>query len=220
VHEHNESDIVDAIIAVLEGGASVALVSDAGTPLVSDPGYRLVAKARARNIEVSPIPGPSAVMAAISAAGLPTDRFCFEGFLPAKSKARVDALRSLAHETRTLVFYESVHRIEAMLADLTQVFGAGRRAFIGRELTKLHEQTVFGPLADICERLERGEIPRKGEFVIVVGGGEAAGAHPIADLLAQELAAVLPVRQAATIVAKVTGARRNEVYQKLLDAKK
>jgi 16S rRNA (cytidine1402-2'-O)-methyltransferase len=220
VHEHNESAIVDSIIAVLEGGASVALVSDAGTPLVSDPGYRLVAEARARGIEVSPIPGPSAVMAAISAAGLPTDRFCFEGFLPAKSKARVVALRSLAHETRTLVFYESVHRIEAMLADLTQVFGAGRRAFIGRELTKLHEQTVFGTLADICERLERGEIPRKGEFVIVVGGGEAAGAHPIADLLAQELAAVLPVRQAATIVAKVTGARRNEVYQKLLDAKK
>jgi 16S rRNA (cytidine1402-2'-O)-methyltransferase len=220
VHEHNESAIVDSIIAVLSDGASVALVSDAGTPLVSDPGYRLVAAARARGIEVSPIPGPSAVMAAISAAGLPTDRFCFEGFLPAKSKARVDVLRSLAHETRTLVFYESVHRIAGMLADLTRVFGAGRRAFIGRELTKLHEQTVAGTLADICDRLERGEIPQKGEFVVVVSGGEAAGAHAIADDLARELAAVLPVRQAATIVAKVTGARRNEVYQKLLDAKK
>lgn len=220
VHEHNESAIVESIIAVLEGGASVALVSDAGTPLVSDPGYRLVAEARARGIEVSPIPGPSAVMAAISAAGLPTDRFCFEGFLPAKSKARVEALRSLVHETRTLVFYESVHRIVAMLADLTRVFGAGRRVFIGRELTKLHEQTVSGTLADICDRLERGEIPQKGEFVIVVGGGEAAGVHAIADELARELAAVLPVRQAATIVARVTGARRNEVYQKLLDAKK
>jgi 16S rRNA (cytidine1402-2'-O)-methyltransferase len=220
VHEHNESAIVDSIIAVLEGGASVALVSDAGTPLVSDPGYRLVAEARARGIEVSPIPGPSAVMAAISAAGLPTDRFCFEGFLPAKSKARVDALRSLAHETRTLVFYESVHRIEAMLADLARVFGAGRRAFIGRELTKLHEQTVSGTLAEISDRLERGEIPRKGEFVVVVAGGEAAGTHAIVEDLARELAAVLPVRQAATIVAKVTGARRNEVYQKLLDAKK
>jgi 16S rRNA (cytidine1402-2'-O)-methyltransferase len=220
VHEHNESAVVDSIIAVLEGGASVALVSDAGTPLVSDPGYRLVAEARARGIEVSPIPGPSAVMAAISAAGLPTDRFCFEGFLPAKPKARLDALCSLAHETRTLVFYESVHRIEPMLGDLRRVFGDGRPAFIGRELTKLHEQTVAGTLAQICERLERGEIVRKGEFVVVVGGGEAAGAHAMADDLARELAAVLPVRQAAAIVAKLTGARRNEVYRKLLDAKK
>lgn len=220
MHEHNESAVVDSIIGVLAGGASVALVSDAGTPLVSDPGYRLVAEARARGIDVSPIPGPSAVTAALSAAGLPTDRFCFEGFLPAKAAARQEALRSLEHETRTMVFYESVHRIEGMLADLSQVFGGGRRAFLARELTKLHEQTVTGTLADICDQLNQGAIPRKGEFVIVVSGGEAAGALAIADELALALAQVLPVKQAAAIVAKVTGARRNEVYRKLLDAKK
>ncbi len=220
LHEHNEAAVVGSIIAVLESGKSVALVSDAGTPLLSDPGYRLVVEAHARGIDVTPVPGPSAVTAALSVAGLPTDRFCFEGFLPAKSAARRNALRALASETRTMVFYESVHRIDALLADLRTVFGDDRPAVIARELTKLHEQLVRGTLAELCVRMEREEIPRKGEFVIVVGGGEAAPEAAIVDALALELAAVLPAKQAAAIVAKVTGARRNEVYQKLLAAKK
>ncbi len=220
LHEHNEAAVVGSILAILENGDSVALVSDAGTPLLSDPGYRLVVEAHARGIDVSPVPGPSALTAALSVAGLPTDRFCFEGFLPAKSAARMNALRSLANETRTMVFYESVHRIDALLADLESVFGPDRMAVIARELTKLHEQIVPGTLVDLGARLARDEIPRKGEFVVVLHGGEAAAEPAIADALALELAAVLPVKQAAAIVAKVTGARRNDVYQKLLAAKK
>lgn len=220
LHDHNEAVLVETLLARLENGASVALVSDAGTPLVSDPGFRLVAAARARGLNVSPVPGPSAVTAALSVAGMPTDRFCFEGFLPAKKAARQAAIRHLIHETRTLIFFESVHRIDEMLADLADAFGGDRPACIGRELTKLHEQFVTGSLAELSSLLGTGAIPAKGEFVVIVHGGSPAASSIDAELLATELAAVLPARQAAAIVAKVTGARKNDVYRKLLEEKK
>ncbi len=220
LHDHNESDAAAALVKRLEEGASIALVSDAGTPLVSDPGYRLVSRAHAAGIRVSPVPGPCAVTAALSVAGLPTDRFCFEGFLPSRRKARCDALKALMTETRTMVFYESVHRVAESLRDMAAILGDGRAAFVGRELTKLHEQCVTGPLAEIAEAAGNERIPGKGEFVVVVAGSdEEPGADRDAGLLLDELAAVLPPKQAAAITAKVTGGKRNDLYQALLDKK-
>ena len=220
LHEHNETAAVGALIDALEQGRSIALVSDAGTPLVSDPGYRLVAAARARGIDVSPVPGPSALIAALSVAGLPTDRFCFEGFLPARGAARRRAIRALVNEPRTLVFYESVHRIGETLDDLLAGFGDDRPACILRELTKMHEQVVSGPLKELVRALETGDIARKGEFVVVVAGGEPATSGIDADALAIELADAMPLPQAAAVVAKLTGGKRNEIYRRLLARKK
>jgi 16S rRNA (cytidine1402-2'-O)-methyltransferase len=216
LHEHNEENAVSGLLDLLEAGRSIALVSDAGTPLVSDPGFRLVAAARTRGIPVSPVPGPSALTAALSVAGLPTDRFAFEGFLPSKTAARRSALRDLAHDTRTLVFYESVHRIAEMLDDLCSEFGPDRPAYLGRELTKLHEQSVSGTLADLAASVRSGRITQKGEFVVVVGGGVAAASAVDALLLARELATEIPAAKAASLVARVTGARRNDIYRQLL----
>ena len=170
LHDHNEAELADKVVDMVLAGQSVALVSDAGTPLLSDPGYRLVKTAHQRGVPVSPIPGASALTAALSVAGLATDRFCFEGFLPAKKKARFDVLTGLRDEARTMVFYESVHRIEAALAALSGIFGTDRIAFLGRELTKMHEQCVYGTLGEIHAQLLDGSIIKKGEFVIVVGG--------------------------------------------------
>ena len=218
LHDHNESRAVPALIRALSAGKSVALVSDAGTPLVSDPGYRLVAAAHENGITVSPVPGASAVTAALSAAGLPTDRFCFEGFPPAKGAARKEWLRSVSSETRTLIFFESVHRIRASLHDMAAILGADRRAFIGRELSKLHEQCVQGTLAALRAALESDEIPGKGEFVVVVHGAEQTESSSIdADKLLTELAAVMPGKQAATIAARVTGQKKNAMYQRMLE---
>ena len=218
LHDHNEESATERILDALEAGRDVALVSDAGTPLVSDPGYRLVRAAHDAGVSVSPLPGACAAVAALSIAGLPSDRFCFEGFLPAKHKARQTALAALANETRTLVFYESVHRFEETLADMAAVFGGERNAFIGRELTKLHEQGVRGTLADLGERVTDGEVASKGEFVIVVAGAEPAATDARdADLLLRELAGVLPAKTAAAVAANVTGARRNEMYKRILE---
>ncbi len=217
LHEYNESARVDALITELSAGTSIALVADAGTPLVSDPGYRLVRAAHRENIAVVPVPGASAVVAALSVAGLPTDRFCFEGFLPARSAARQKALTQLAAETRTLVFYESVHRLQDTLRDMVAAFGDSRDAFIGRELTKLHEQCVAAPLAALAAGVHEQSIPAKGEFVIVVRGAEHALANVDADQLLRELASRLPARDAAGIAARVTGARRNELYRRILE---
>ena len=175
--------------------------------LISDPGYRLVLAAHLADVRVIPIPGPSAVTAALSAAGLPTDRFCFEGFLPAKKKARADLLESLASEPRTMVFYESVHRIEPALADLVAAFGDDRPAFLGREITKLHEQCVYASLGQILQQTRAGTIPDKGEFVIVVGG-----------LLG--LADLLPAKDVAKAVARATGEKRNALYERLLELRR
>ena len=219
-HEHNEAQLVGSLVETLKSGESIALVSDAGTPLVSDPGYRLVQAAHANGIAVSPVPGVSAVTAALSVAGLATDRFCFEGFLPAKQKARRGRLAKLANESRTIILYESVHRIHDCLVDLVAGFGADRPAFIGRELTKLHEQCVHATLGDLLQQVGDETIVGKGEFVIVIAGAEEEPVSSIdVDLLLSELAQHLSVKDAAKIAAKVTGTPRNEIYERLLDLK-
>jgi 16S rRNA (cytidine1402-2'-O)-methyltransferase len=218
MHDHNEQQAATALIRELKNGKSVALVSDAGTPLVSDPGYRLVREAHANEIPVSPVPGPSALTTALSVAGLPTDRFCFEGFVPSKAAARRKYLQGLAGETRTMVFYESVHRIPATIAEMTDTFGAERCAFIGRELTKLHEQCVLATLGALAAKIESDGIRGKGEFVIVVGGAKVSSDTSIdVDRLLAELVEVLPGKQAATVAARVTGGKRNVLYQRMLE---
>ena len=221
LHDHNEEQAVTKVIAELEAGQSVALVSDAGTPLVSDPGYRLLRAAHRHGITVSPMPGACAVTAALSAAGLPTDRFCFEGFLPAKAVSRRKRLQSLMSESRTLVFFESVHRIAAALADLGEVFGEERDAFIGRELSKLHEQCVQGSLGSLRLKVDAGDIVSKGEFVIVVAGADVETESTLdADTLLTELAKHLPGKDAAKVTAKLTGEKKNALYQRLLEIRR
>ena len=214
LHEHNEQQLAERLVARLLAGDSLALVSDAGTPLVSDPGYRLVRAARAAGIRVSPVPGPSALSAALSVAGLPSDRFAFEGFLPAKASARRERLGELAGEARTLVFYESSHRIDESLADLRVAFGDGRPAVLARELTKLFETVLDGSLADLHARVVADPDQRKGEFVLVVQGrGEDADATLVEGLRVYAiLARHLPPSAAAKLAAEITGASRKALY--------
>ena len=219
-HDHNEEKSVGKIIKMLQDGQSIALVSDAGTPLVSDPGYRLVSAAHDNNIGVSPIPGASAAVAALSVAGLATDRFCFEGFGPSKKDARREWLQARATEPRTMVFYESVHRIADCLADMVEVFGVDRPAFIGREMTKMHEQCVRKSLASLQAMVADGSIVSKGEFVIVVAGAdEQPGSSLDTDRLLLELADHLPAKDAAKIAARISGEKKNQLYDRLLQLK-
>ena len=220
LHDHNEDKVVESLISDLADGKSIALVSDAGTPLISDPGYRLVSAAHSRGIRVVPVAGPSAATAALSAAGLPTDRYCFEGFLPAKQKARKDRLANLASETRTIVLYESVHRIRVCLADLVDEFGHSRNAFLGRELTKMHEQCVQATLGELLSQLDDGSINAKGEFVIIVTGADDEPSSSLdVDRLLLELSDRLPGKDIAKLVARVTGESRNSLYERLLALK-
>jgi 16S rRNA (cytidine1402-2'-O)-methyltransferase len=220
LHDHNEERAIPGLIESLESGKDVALVSDAGTPLVSDPGYRLVLEAHRHRIAVVPVPGPSAVTAGLSAAGLPTDRFCFEGFLPAKRQARRQLLDALRAEPRTLVFYESVHRIETSLADMAAAFGEDRRAFIGRELTKMHEQCVQATLGELHRLVDSGEMVRKGEFVLVVQGAKAQQT-PVADTdrLLSLLGEHLGAKEVARLAAEITGQKKNALYERILELK-
>ena len=221
LHEHNEERAVHGVIETLENGKDVALVSDAGTPLVSDPGYRLVRAAHEQAIRVVPVPGASAVTAALSVAGLPTDRFCFEGFAPSRRAARRKWLAALAAEPRTLVLYESVHRIGDCLADLVDTFGAEREAFIGRELTKMHEQCVHASLGALQHMHDEGEIVGKGEFVVVIAGTATRPSPDVdADRLVELLAAHLGPRDVARIVAELTGEKKNALYQRVLELKR
>jgi 16S rRNA (cytidine1402-2'-O)-methyltransferase len=218
LHDHNEQGLADKLVGDLLAGESIALVSDAGTPLISDPGFRLVQAAHRQHVSVSPIPGASALTAALSVAGLPTDRFCFEGFLPAKKKARCDALSLLTNETRTMVFYESVHRVDECLADMISVFGADRSAYIGRELTKLHEQSIYASLEGLLQQLCDEDVVKKGEFVIVVAGAEQAESSRLdIDRLLVELSGKLPGKEVAKVIARATGEKRNALYQRLLE---
>jgi 16S rRNA (cytidine1402-2'-O)-methyltransferase len=220
LHDHNEEKVADDIIAILLGGESVALVSDAGTPLVSDPGFRLVRAAHDNGVIVSPIPGASAVTAALSVAGIATDRFCFEGFLPAKQAARRERLSGLVGESRTMIFYESVHRIGPFLEDLVSAFGEQRMAFVGRELTKLHEQCVQDSLSGLRERVASGDIVGKGEFVVIVAGTSDAAESPLeVDRLLLALQPHLAAKDAAKVAAEATGLKRNELYARLLQLK-
>ena len=214
LHDHNEEAMAERVVARLLGGESLALVSDAGTPLVSDPGFRLVRAARAAGVKVSPVPAACAAIAALSVAGLPSDRFVFEGFLPAKAAARRERLQRLAGETGTLVFYESSHRIAESLADMAAAFGDERPAVLARELTKLFETVLDGNLAQLQARVEADGDQRKGEFVVLVqGAGEDADAkvHEGRRLYAR-LKDHLPPSTAAKLAAELSGAPRKELY--------
>ncbi|OOG44952.1 16S rRNA (cytidine(1402)-2'-O)-methyltransferase [Rhodanobacter sp. C06] len=215
LHEHNEREVVDAVVRRLQGGESVALISDAGTPLISDPGFRLVRAARAAGIRCAPVPGACAAIAALSVAGLPSDRFVFEGFLPPKSAARRARLQELVGEPRTLIFYESSHRVAESLADMRAVFGDGREAVLARELTKLFETVLDEPLAQLAERVANDPDQQRGECVILVAGrGEEADAklaegQRIFAILREEL----PPAKAAKLAAAISGAPRKLLYE-------
>jgi len=214
LHEHNEGEVAERLVARLLAGESLALVSDAGTPLVSDPGFRLVRAARSAGIKVSPLPGPCAFVAALSVAGLPSDRLAFEGFLPAKAGARRERLARLAGEVRTLAFYESAHRIEDCLEDMAAAFGADRQAVLARELTKLFETVLDGTLGELRARVAADPNQRRGEFVVLVQGvGEDADAR-IAEgrRLYAKLGEHLPPSTAARLAAEISGAPRKALY--------
>jgi len=223
VHEHNERDVTDRLLQKLTGGDDIALVSDAGTPLISDPGFYLVRAARQSGIRVVPVPGPAALIAALSVAGLATDRFVFEGFLPARQAARRQRLQGLAAETATLVFYESSHRIVACLADMADCLGAHREAALARELTKTFETVLTGSLQQLLEQLQADSQQQKGEFVVMVQG--AASRDPAAiDAASEQVLAVLlselPLKQAASLAARITGMSKNALYELGLKIKK
>jgi len=215
LHAHNEPQRVPQLLARLAAGEDVALVSDAGTPLLSDPGFELVSRAAEAGFAVHTIPGPSAITAALAVAGLPTHRFCFEGFLPARAAERRATLASLAHEVRTLVFFEAPHRIRAMLADLAAEFGAERRAVVARELTKAHETLYRGTLGELAARAAAEENFARGEITLVVhGAAPAAGTVDGAQLrrTMEILLRELPPGRAAATAAQLTGATRAAAY--------
>ncbi|HSW69729.1 MAG TPA: 16S rRNA (cytidine(1402)-2'-O)-methyltransferase [Gammaproteobacteria bacterium] len=219
LHEHNERQRTAIILERLRQGESIALISDAGTPLINDPGYFLVREAIKAGIRVAPVPGPCALIAALSISGLPTDRFCFEGFLPAKSKHRVQHLELLRNETRTLVFYEAPHRVMDSLQDMLTVFGGEREVVIARELTKLYETVYSGTLSHLLEWVREDENRRRGEIVLIVKGKEktvqieegVSMEHILKILLAE-----LPLSQAVELTAKISNQRKNEIYQRAL----
>jgi len=218
LHDHNEEQAARGVVEALQNGRDVALVSDAGTPLVSDPGYRLVRAAQEHGIRVVPIPGASAVTAALAVAGLPTDRFCFEGFVPSKKAARRKWLTDLSRETRTIVLYESVHRVADCLADMVDIFGADRDAFMGRELTKLHEQCLRASLGELQRHVDDGAIPLKGEFVLAVAGGSSTESTGVdVDRMLSALADKLGAKEAARLTAELTGEKKNALYERVLE---
>lgn len=218
LHEHNEARKAEEIVRRLKDGEAIALVSDAGTPLISDPGFDVVSAAREAGLPVVAIPGASAVIAALSVAGLPTDRFAFEGFLPAKSSARRERLLELAFETRTLVFYEAPHRIAEVLTDMSAAFGAERAASLSREITKRFETHYRGTLAQLAARAAEDTDMQRGEIVIVVQGGHAVNASSSIETerLLRALLEELSPAQAAKIAARITGEKRSEIYARAL----
>jgi 16S rRNA (cytidine1402-2'-O)-methyltransferase len=223
-HEHNEREQGSHFIARLLSGADVALISDAGTPLISDPGYHLVRNARAAGVRVVPVPGPSALITALSAAGLPSDRFIFEGFLPAKTAGRRARLEQVKEEPRTLIFYEAPHRILECLEDMQLVFGDERPALLARELTKTFETLKGLPLAELAAWVGADSNQQRGECVVLVAGWQApegddalsVEALRVLDLLLQDL----PLKRAAALAAEITGVRKNLLYQAALDRQK
>jgi 16S rRNA (cytidine1402-2'-O)-methyltransferase len=219
-HDHSESTAGLKLVAQLKKGVSIALVSDAGTPLIADPGYRLVNHALEEGIEVVPVPGPSAFVAAMSVAGLPSDKFTFYGFLPAKAKAREDFLANIVNETGTLVFYESPHRIVKTMAALEQVFGQERLMVVARELTKTFEQVVRKPIGEIRKQIDMGEIVIKGEFVLLLQGQQHIESKLEERKLLELLMAELPLSKAAEITSRLTGQGKNDLYKMALDIKR
>jgi len=221
-HEHNEREQGGRFITRLLAGDDVALVSDAGTPLISDPGYHLVRQARAAGIRVVPVPGACALIAGLSAAGLPSDRFVFEGFLPAKTAGRKARLEALREEPRTLIFYEAPHRILECIQDMAEVFGEARQAVLARELTKTFETLKGLPLGELRDWVAADANQQRGECVLLLAGWEApedegidAESLRVLDLLLAEL----PVKRAAVLAAEITGVRKNLLYQAALERK-
>lgn len=215
-HDHSDERQLGRILSLLEGGESVALITDAGTPLISDPGFSLVREARARGVQVSPIPGCCAAVAALSAAGIPSNRFSFEGFLPAREGQRVKALQSLRRDSRTLVFYEAPHRILETLRDMAACFGPEREAVVARELTKTHETFLFGTLDELVARVAGDANQQRGEIVVIVRGsseqeleGDEGEQLRVLAVLLEELS----VKQAASLAARITGGNRKALYQ-------
>lgn len=222
VHEHNEREVAPQLVEQLCAGGSLALISDAGTPLISDPGYKLVRLAREAGVRVIPVPGPSALVCALCASGLATDRFVFEGFLPARGAARRARLTELQHEPRTLVFYESNHRIVDCLQDLVGVFGGGRRAVLARELTKQFETLRDGTLDELAQWVAADSNQQKGEIVTLVAGRAAPAKYEVnaeAERLLTVLLEELPVKLAAKLAARVTGLNKRDLYDRALQLK-
>lgn len=222
LHDHNESQRVEQTLEALKQGQSIALVSDAGTPLISDPGYKLVKEVSQAGFTITPIPGVSAIITALSVAGLPTDRFSFEGFPAAKRVAREKHLQSLVHDPRTLVFYESCHRIEQTLESMQQIFGAERPAVIARELTKMYETIYRGTLGELYQQLQQDSNMQRGELVVMVQGAEIKeddAASIEEDQLLAILVDELPVKQAANLAARITGKAKNALYRKAMALK-
>jgi 16S rRNA (cytidine1402-2'-O)-methyltransferase len=227
LHDHNEAQRAPELVERLRGGETVALVSDAGTPAISDPGFDLVRACAAAGIEVVAVPGPCALVAALSIAALPTDRFCFEGFLPARGAARRARLREVSGERRTLVFYESPHRIDETLVDCAEHLGSTREAVLAREITKLHESLYRGSLAQLADRAKSDADLSRGEIVLVIAGAtpEVAaqgddGHGGALDRALKVLLEELPLKQAAHLAARIAAVRDNEAYKRALELKR
>lgn len=221
-HDHGDGRQTTRILAALEAGQTVALISDAGTPLISDPGYKLVREVRQQGFGVIPIPGACAAIAALSAAGLPSDRFTFEGFPPHKSGPRLKKLQGLTKECRTIIYYEAPHRVLATLEDMQVAFGEDREVVIARELTKNYETFLTGTLEEVCARVAADSNQQRGEIVIIVRGAEESGLSESSveqDRVLNVLLAELPLKQASALAAKITGGQKNALYQRALELK-
>lgn len=222
VHDNNEELASKKIVKKIINGSSIALVCDAGTPCISDPGYRLIKLAHEEGIKTYPIPGPTSIVAALSASGLASDRFCFEGFLHSKSEKRKSRLKNLARETRTIIFLISVHKIEENIKDIISVFGGQRQCFLAREMTKLHEQYIRTDLNHLYISLKKDEIKKKGEFVLVVEGVKEKNETPdilLAKKIYEELSGVLSNNKLIKLIMKITELKRNDTYKLLLSLK-
>lgn len=215
LHDHNEQEKAHVLIEKLQSGLSIALVSDAGTPLINDPGYHLVKACRENDIKVVPIPGACAAIAALSVAGLPSDKFIYEGFLPAKSKARQDSLASLITEPRTMIFYESTHRLLETLKDMQTILGANKQIVLAKELTKTWETIVSFPVNELIDWLNQDASRQKGEFVLIVAGYTESNKDidPKAINTLKLLQKELPLKKAAAITAEIYGLKKNQLYQ-------
>ncbi len=218
LHDFNEKQRTASLLKKVQEGAAIALIADAGTPLISDPGYTLVQKAHEQNITVIPIPGPCAAITALCASGLPTDRFVFEGFLPVKSQARQDRLKILSEELRTIILYEAPHRILELIEDLHRIFGGSRLVTLAKELTKTFETIYCANLTDLKEWLIADPVRQRGEFVLIVKGqSEPKSALNLAeDTVLAVLQAELPLKQAVSLTAKILGQKKNAIYKKAL----
>jgi 16S rRNA (cytidine1402-2'-O)-methyltransferase len=222
MHEFNERERHKILMEYLQQGESIALISDAGTPLISDPGFHLVREAKLQGVNVVTIPGPCAAIAALSVAGLPTDKFTFEGFLPPKPEAKRNRLATLLHESRTMIFYEAPHRVLATLQIMAEVFGNERKAVIARELTKIHESVLADSLENLIKHFSKHENTLRGEFVLLLEGvneEEAESKEVIPEKVLDILLEELPLKQAAQLASKITGERKNVLYELALAKK-